>query len=453
MVSAPVLDDRLRQALVDSRQRYKDLVEICSDFVWETDAEGRFVFVSPRGALGYGPGDLLGRLAESFLADGGPAPAASPFRARREVADAEVWFRAADGADARLRVAARPLLDADGRRRGARGACRDITVELARESALARANTRERLLAHITQVMRDTPDPRQTLDLTIQAAGRALSATGGDILRLDDDGPVLAARFGPAPPPPLVAASGADGPAVSEVGAYSVFRAASRFQGAVTGYLCLWRPRAHPWTSAESDLAAAVADRLGIAHAQIRQHAALERASMTDPLTGLMNRRAFADGLAIRLAHARRTGRSGALAYVDLDNFKLVNDRQGHDAGDAVLCEVAGLLTAGNRAADLAARLGGDEFALWLEETAADGARTKAQALLADGRRLADRSGEPGRPFGFSIGIAVFDPADDESQEALLARADAAMYAAKSAGRGSFVLADPAASAREAPRA
>jgi len=460
MASAPVLDDRLRQALVESRQRYKDLVEICSDFVWETDEAGRFVFVSPRGALGHAPDDLLGRAADAFLADSGPTPDASPFRARREVGGVEVWFRRADGTDACLRIAARPLLDAEGRWHGARGACRDVTAELERESALARANTRERLLAHITRVMRDTPDPRDMLDLAAEATGRALSAAGCDILRVEEDGAAaLAARFGEAPAPALNADPGPDEPTVAEIGALSVFHAASRYQGTVTGHLRLWRPRARPWSPAEAALAAAVADRLGIVHEQIRQHIALERASLTDPLTGLKNRRAFNDGLATRLGHARRTGRAGALVYVDLDNFKLVNDRQGHEAGDAVLREVAGLLAADNRAADLAARLGGDEFALWLEETGADGARAKARSLLEAGRRLAGRSADTARPFGFSIGIAIFDPAADEARDALLARADAAMYAAKSAGRGGFVLADraipaaPAAPASEARRA
>ncbi|MHA1114114.1 MAG: sensor domain-containing diguanylate cyclase [Alphaproteobacteria bacterium] len=460
MTSAPaVLDDRLRRALVESRQRYKDLIEICSDFVWETNNEGRFIFVSPRGALGYLPADLLERPASAFLVETGAAPVASPFDARREINDVEIWFRRADGGEACLRVSARPLLEADGRWTGARGACRDVTVEMARDSALARANTRERLLAHIMQVMRDTPDPRDMLDLAATATARAMGASECDILRVEMDGASsraatfsatagsrggeIGARIAITDVAEGGLADGTAEPAIVEAGATSLLVAVSRHRGAINGYLRLWRSRTRPWSEAEVDLTAAVADRLGIAHEHIRQHIALERASRTDALTGLMNRRAFNEGLATRIAHSRRTGRPGALIYVDLDNFKLINDRGGHEAGDTILCEVADLLAAGNRAADLAVRLGGDEFALWLEETGAKGARAKADSLLAAGRDLAGHSGDAARPFGFSLGIAMYDPAAGETQEALLARADAAMYAAKSGGKGGGVLADP----------
>ncbi|WP_157999527.1 PAS domain S-box protein, partial [Nitrospirillum viridazoti] len=102
------LERRLRQALTESRQRYKDLVEISSDFAWETGPDGRFAFVSPAGAIGYRPDDLVGRHPNDFLLpefDDG----LSPFEARDAIERVEVWLRAADGRPACLISSALPL--------------------------------------------------------------------------------------------------------------------------------------------------------------------------------------------------------------------------------------------------------------------------------------------------------------------------------------------------------
>ena len=139
-----------------------------------------------------------------------------------------------------------------------------------------------------------------------------------------------------------------------------------------------------------------------------------------------------------------KRGAAAALVYVDLDNFKLVNDRLGHQAGDDALHRVAGILSAGARGGDLVARLGGDEFALWLEDTDEKGARVKAAALLADGRPLAALSSDEARPLGLSVGIAVWDPVAVETLDQLVERADAAMYEVKRRGKGSALVAAPA---------
>ncbi len=133
-------------------------------------------------------------------------------------------------------------------------------------------------------------------------------------------------------------------------------------------------------------------------------------------------------------------GRCGALLYVDLDNFKQVNDVHGHQRGDEALVALAEILSGGSRVGDIPARLGGDEFALWLEETDAAAAEAKARTLLEQARSLRAYSGSPDTPLGISIGIALSDPALDESIDELLARADEAMYAVKKGGKGSFAL-------------
>src|SRR5690606_29352081 len=127
------LERSLRAALVDSRQRYKDLVEASSDFAWETDADGRFVFVSPRGALGYAAEELVGRRPEEFVIAAEGADPAFPFLAREPLGEVELRFRAASGSAAWLTAVCRPVFDAEGAWTGTRGLCRDVTEARNRE--------------------------------------------------------------------------------------------------------------------------------------------------------------------------------------------------------------------------------------------------------------------------------------------------------------------------------
>ena len=175
----------------------------------------------------------------------------------------------------------------------------------------------------------------------------------------------------------------------------------------------------------------------------------LELQARTDALTGLPNRRAFLDDLTRRLdRQAMEPPRAaGAVLFIDLDNFKALNDRMGHEAGDAALVAVAGLLREMVRPTDLTARLGGDEFALWLQDADAEAAAMRANAICRTGVMVL-----PGLipncpiPLTFSIGGAVRAADGGDTPESLLARADSAMYRAKRAGRNGWRLAPPDAS-------
>jgi len=325
------LERNMAKALLDSRQRYKDLVSCSTDFAWETNAAGRFGFVSPRGALGYQAFELEGRSAREFRADpaefdGGPLDgmldqiasaertrsdiATWPFEAEATLDAIEVWLVRKDHTIGCYEVSSIPVAGPDGHWIGARGVCRDVTEARRRDAELKRA------------------------------------------------------------------------------------------------------------------------------------YARLERLSRTDGLTGLLNRRAFHESLDLRLAQQRRHERPGALLYIDLDNFKAVNDIRGHAEGDAALRALADYLTEKSRAGDLVARLGGDEFAVWLEEADVHGARGKAQAIVAFGQSLDVLHGVAGKPLGVSCGVVMSDPARDVSSDALLARADTAMYQAKRAGKGQVAVGD-----------
>ena len=160
------------------------------------------------------------------------------------------------------------------------------------------------------------------------------------------------------------------------------------------------------------------------------------RLAITDPLTGLFNRRYFHERLDETLEGARRYGGDMALLLLDLDHFKAVNDTYGHAAGDRVLQRISAVLGSSTRASDLLARIGGEEFALILLETGGVAARDSADRLRA-AVEAAVTSGEEGEEIRVtcSIGVACCRGGEDTTGETLLGRADRALYAAKDAGR------------------
>jgi diguanylate cyclase (GGDEF)-like protein len=157
-----------------------------------------------------------------------------------------------------------------------------------------------------------------------------------------------------------------------------------------------------------------------------------QQAARTDSLTGIANRREFLEAAERELVRTRRHLRPLTVAYLDLDDFKDVNDRFGHEAGDAVLVTVATTLREATRAVDGVARLGGDEFGLLLPETDGPTAETLVGRLTAT---LADAVQERGWPLTASIGVATFHRAP-RSVDEMINRADELMYQAKRAGKG-----------------
>jgi len=431
---AASLERNLRAALADSRQRYKDLVEISSDFAWETDGDGAFAFVSPRGALGYSAGALIGRKAASFVVEPNLTEAL-PFLARHAVERAEVWFRRADGELALLVCACLPLFDEEGQWCGARGVSRDITEERAGEVALARSQNRGRQRTHVLKAIWDQVEPGAMLPAAAQAVMRALSAEASWIYRTEPGGlRALAAKAGALPdfeqalPAQL---DEAEVPVTLEQDGMQLLVAATRTGHGADGILCVCRAPERPdWDGDDRALLADIARQIGIAMAQVANHEALERLSRVDGLTGLLVRRAFIEEAGHRL------GGPGALLYIDLDNFKPVNDLHGHEAGDEALRETANILSDAAGGEGLAARIGGDEFALWLADADGEVAASVAGNLVEAASGLSKFSAGSDRPLGFSIGTVVHDSGSREDIEDLLSRADAAMYVAKRAGKG-----------------
>jgi two-component system cell cycle response regulator len=156
--------------------------------------------------------------------------------------------------------------------------------------------------------------------------------------------------------------------------------------------------------------------------------------AMVDPLTGLMNRRAFADAMGRELSRAERYGFPVSALLLDVDHFKKVNDTRGHEGGDVVLRGVSDVIRRIARKSDVVGRWGGEEFVLGLPQAAEAGARVAAERLR---RAVADSSFvlAEGPPLHVTISIGIAHAAKGEGLDVILARADGAMYLAKSRGR------------------
>ena len=177
-----------------------------------------------------------------------------------------------------------------------------------------------------------------------------------------------------------------------------------------------------------------------ISHLKAHQ-AELDRLAHYDPLTGVPNRRMLVDRLNLAVARARRSGKSLAVCYLDLDDFKPVNDRLGHAMGDRLLVTITQRMLQTLRAEDTLARLGGDEFVLLLSDLSEpnEWERVLGRVLAAVKQPVA--LGDVNAAVSASVGVTLF-PADDVDADTLLRHADQAMYRAKQAGRNQHHLFD-----------
>ncbi|NQV62023.1 MAG: diguanylate cyclase [Alphaproteobacteria bacterium] len=453
-------DVNFGRALVASRQLFKDLVSCSADFVWETDAEGCFAFVSGRGLLGYTPDELDGHPARDLLADPVADPVAqdgrdggpNPFESQTPLDEVECWLLDRNDARVCVRVSCLPVFDDQGALQGVRGVCRDITEETLHQAALARAQERERLSRSIVDSIRDALTPDEMFSAAAAATAEAIKASHIWILRAGKNGRMdLAADRIAANAPDIDILQEAEQSFAGDLaqvrhvvlGAHQLLLVPCHFRHQPKGVLAVALEDAGILENAATTLLD-IASQLGIAIAQAEVQERLEELSSVDELTGLLNRRGFYDTVGKRIAQHKRQNRFGALLYIDMDHFKAVNDTHGHQVGDAALVALARLLSNGDgRESDISGRLGGDEFAVWLEETGPEGARHKAEELLAAAVTSLERfSGDAAHPLSISIGIALADPNIEEDLDSLIHRADQALYRAKRKGRGVAVLAE-----------
>jgi diguanylate cyclase (GGDEF)-like protein/PAS domain S-box-containing protein len=367
----------------------------------------------------------------------------------------ETTFMRADGARFPVELTTTMVHDRDGTPGGFLHAVRDISDRKRAERVLVEHVNELEALARVTRsVAHATPDAaRETIcRMAMEIAGAATAtiweADGEDVLHntcmlgapqpgfaLGTESDRLAARHALNSRQAMFVADACDSSLIDPRMRELLDCACAHFQpvvaeGRAIGVLAIsWRERRPSLAPKQSHLIELLAHEASVAIARAATHAELERLARTDTLTGLLNRRALQDLLPRELASAARTGRPLSVAMIDLDHFKAYNDTHGHLAGDRMLREAAAAWTRRLRATDLLARWGGEEFCVVLPGCEP----VDAERVLAQLREATPHDQT------FSAGVAGFGHGTEPGS--LVARADAALYAAKRAGRNRTVTA------------
>jgi diguanylate cyclase (GGDEF)-like protein len=312
---------------------------------------------------------------------------------------------------------------------------RSIIPEMAGFTSLPAAAT------HLTQRLQQALEVEHGYLLVADASGdffRPMALSGpaadpGTLDRLVVTGDALAAWGDDPLPLPVEALPGELGSALAATG--GAYAAPVRLRQRLIGVLVLG-PSVHG-RPLEREALAELGNVVQQASAML-ENTRLFAMATRDALTGLAQRPVLMDRLAREVERSRRTFHPFAVAFVDVDHFKAVNDTRGHQAGDAVLRRVARLLEEGSRHTDQVARYGGEEFLLLMPDTDADGARRHAEALRrsVEAEPIDAGPGPEATRVTVSIGIcAVTSPGELDEPEALVRAADEALYRAKNGGR------------------
>ncbi len=430
---AGIAIDRCRseEALRGSEAKFRGLFESVMEGVYQSSAGGRLISVNPAfvKTLGYASAEELYALPHASMLYWNPADRgefARQLEGTGEVHNAEFELRRRDGQQIVVLESARAVRDAEGRVVSYEGTIADITERKRAEQAIFREKERAQVTLQSIGDAVITADADGLIDymnpVAEQLTGWPLAEVQGrpisDVLCLVND-----ATRAPLENPLLRALrSGASvGP---------------------TDHSALLDREGQE--KAIQDSAAPIRDRGGcivgavVVFHDVTRERRLRRAlafqAAHDALTGLINRREFDARLHAALQATRRGGAGHAVLYIDLDQFKLVNDTCGHSAGDRLIREITALIQARVRAVDVIARLGGDEFGVLLEGCSLEQAGTIAETVRQAIRDHRFVWAGNTLSVGASIGIVDITP-NTESVAALLSAADVACYSAKDQGR------------------
>jgi diguanylate cyclase (GGDEF)-like protein/PAS domain S-box-containing protein len=422
-----------------SKAQYKSLVEASASLIWACDHNLTLTFVSRRAAreiYGYEPRELLGRPAEVLLPTDIEQPAVkSAFESLREgrpVRDLEAVHITQDGRRIIVSISAVPLRQPDGRFAGVIGMNADLTALKSRERRLSEALRVERtVLDSAGQAIAVVKQGlvQRCNDAFLRLAGLppdelAKSPVGDKLLEPDDWRDVTEAAE---------EARQRDQAVVREL---RVRRGATLGMGEGAAW-CQVTAR----SIAPGEFVLVIAD---IDTLKQREASALHEAQH-DELTGLPNRRLLVERAAAALATSELRRVSCAVLAIDLDGFKEINDRWGHEVGDLMLREIAMRLTRAMRPQDTVARRGGDEFAVLVPDVGSmlEVEKIAGRLLISVAQPAALPGGPPELRVSASIGVALA-PEQGRDLERLLQLADLAMYDAKLKGKNRFAFAQGA---------
>jgi len=419
------------EALRGSEAKFRGLFESIAEGVYQSGRDGRLLSVNPAFVkmLGYSSAEQLYALPSAAALYWNPADRAEFARrvdAAGEIRDAEFLMRTRDGQQLVVLDNARAVRDSGGRITGYDGTIANITERKRAEQAIFAEKERAQV--------------------TLQSIGDAVISTDAEG-RIEYINPVAegltAWTLAEARGQPIGAVLRLVNELTRESIENSLTGALGRSEhGGSADHAVLITRAGNEVAIQES--AAPICDRAGqvigavVVFHDVTRERRLKRAlswqASHDALTGLINRREFDNRLHAALLSAQRGEGSYALLYIDLDQFKLVNDTCGHPAGDRLLRDVTGLLQIRVRSSDTIARLGGDEFGILLE-----GCTLEQATRIAEGVRQAIRDfrfvwGASTLSVGASIGIVPMS-ADTQNVANVMSAADIACYAAKDAGR------------------
>ena len=459
----------VRRAVAAERRSTQKLIDLVPDNLWVKDSKSRFVIANDATArrMGYASSaDVIGRTDLELCP---PETAQKYFADERHIAetgepliDREEYVIGSGGAKCWISTTKVPLRGDGGEIIGLVGISRDIT---ARKLADRLREGQARILEMIAT---GAPLP-DVLDQLARLVEAQLPGVRVALLLLDEDGVHL--RHGAAPSLPEAYVKAHDGleigPNVGACGSaayarepvvatdvtndprWTPYRDAAAalgirsswsapilsHQGQVLGTVALYSDRVRKPSDHEMHLIDVATKIAGIAIERKLAEDRIQFMATHDPLTGLPNRALLKDRLAQALLVAERYDRWAAVAFIDIDHFKCVNDSLGHNAGDELLRTLARRMVASVRAIDTVVRVGGDEFVVVLSDepkcsedislTLTRLQKAIAKPVTIDGHVLRVTS---------SVGVASF-PGDGQDAETLLANADAAMYRAKENGR------------------
>ncbi|MGO4871130.1 MAG: EAL domain-containing protein [Roseiarcus sp.] len=459
-------------AVANERLSLQALIDRLPDNLWVKDVKSRFVIANQVTAerIGVaGPADLIGKtdlellpmsIAEKFFND-----EQKIVRTGKPMNDMEEYVFDDSGGKIWILTTKVPLRNDRGEIFAVAGLSRDIT-ERKRADALRDGQ------AQILQIIATSAPLEDVLDRLMLLVESQLTGIFGSVLLLDETGSRL--RHGAAPSLPKAYIKVVDGmpigPTVGSCGAAAYRREAVivtdimtdplwadykdlaaahglrscwstpilSHNGAVIGTFAMYSTTVREPTEVETQLTDVVTRIAGIAIERKLAEDRIHFMANHDALTGLPNRALLNDRLAQALLYAQRYDRWVTVLFIDLDNFKIVNDSLGHNAGDELLKTVARRMVDCVRATDTVVRLGGDEFVVLLldQPKSPDTISATVQILRADIAQTVQLEGHALRVTS-SIGIANY-PGDGTDAEALLANADAAMYRAKEIGRDNF---------------
>src|SRR5882672_3600461 len=462
------------EALRKSNERFDMAVRATNDVIWDWDLVTDEIWWNENYEKVFGhPREALDRTIKSWYEGIHPDDQGRVIAGVHRVigAGGEYWsdeyrFRRHDGSFVHVLDRGQVILDGAGRAVRMIGAMADISSRKQAEERIHNQALRQRLIAEFGQQAFASSDVEDVLARAVELVTVALKADYCTVLELDESGKQLLIKAASGWPSETMARRTVDirpggrlelvlsrrEPLITEdlakderfsdsplvrMGVRSGIQVPIFGTAGTFGILSVHARTERQFGLDDASFLQSVANILAVAIERKSAEERLERLAQFDSLTGLPNRHLFHDRLLKTVAHARRSGQPMAVLFIDLDRFKLVNDTQGHSAGDRLLKEAAERLSQCVRSGDTVGRFGGDEFGAIVSDLAKPGdAGVVAQKVL-DALTRPFKLDSHDTYVSASIGITLF-PADGDNPEALVMNADTAMYRAKEQGRNTY---------------